>query len=200
MAETSEREQLPALAALSTVFESFGRGVVCLDLELRILYVSPALRLRLGDGAAPSFDACPAAALFGDETFAPGAGLRSALERGEPWENAVVALRAGGAFLPARIAAAPVPAGVLAAGRESVAFVVIVEPAGALVSGNAPVVAPPAALDAPHLTIRSAERESERQFLSAVLAQHQWRRERAARALGISRTTLWRRMREAGLI
>jgi DNA-binding NtrC family response regulator len=33
-----------------------------------------------------------------------------------------------------------------------------------------------------------------------ALEAHHWRREPAARALGMSRTTLWRRMREAGLI
>jgi transcriptional regulator with GAF, ATPase, and Fis domain len=36
--------------------------------------------------------------------------------------------------------------------------------------------------------------------LRQVLETHRWRREAAARALGLSRTTLWRRMREAGLI
>jgi len=35
--------------------------------------------------------------------------------------------------------------------------------------------------------------------LRAVLDQHHWRRSAAARALGVSRTTLWRMMREAGL-
>ena len=35
--------------------------------------------------------------------------------------------------------------------------------------------------------------------LRSVLAAHHWRRNDAARALGISRSTLWRKMREAGL-
>lgn len=32
-----------------------------------------------------------------------------------------------------------------------------------------------------------------------ALEQHRWNREAAARALGVSRTTLWRKMRELGL-
>ncbi|HEX6861343.1 MAG TPA: sigma 54-interacting transcriptional regulator [Thermoanaerobaculia bacterium] len=39
----------------------------------------------------------------------------------------------------------------------------------------------------------------ERDQLRAVLETHRWRREETARALGVSRTTLWRRMRELGL-
>jgi transcriptional regulator of acetoin/glycerol metabolism len=35
--------------------------------------------------------------------------------------------------------------------------------------------------------------------LRQALAAHRWRRDETARALGISRATLWRRMRECGL-
>ena len=35
--------------------------------------------------------------------------------------------------------------------------------------------------------------------LRAILEEHRWRRSEAARALGVSRTTLWRMMREAGI-
>jgi DNA-binding NtrC family response regulator len=38
------------------------------------------------------------------------------------------------------------------------------------------------------------------EHLRQVLESHRWNRASAAKALGISRTTLWRRLREAGLI
>jgi DNA-binding NtrC family response regulator len=62
--------------------------------------------------------------------------------------------------------------------------------------------------DLPELAGRSAARTMssarERRATAAdplrqVLDAHQWRRSEAARALGISRSTLWRKMREAGL-
>jgi transcriptional regulator of acetoin/glycerol metabolism len=37
---------------------------------------------------------------------------------------------------------------------------------------------------------------AEAERLRAALEAHHWRRDRAARALGISRSTLWRRLRE----
>jgi DNA-binding NtrC family response regulator len=43
------------------------------------------------------------------------------------------------------------------------------------------------------------EHDPEVEELRRLLDAHHWNRGSAARALGISRTTLWRRMREAGL-
>ncbi len=46
---------------------------------------------------------------------------------------------------------------------------------------------------------RSAPQLAAAETLKQALAAHRWRRVETARALGISRATLWRRMREAGL-
>ena len=42
--------------------------------------------------------------------------------------------------------------------------------------------------------------DSEYKRIRATLDQHQWHRAEAAKALGMSRTTLWRKMREFGLL
>jgi DNA-binding NtrC family response regulator len=57
--------------------------------------------------------------------------------------------------------------------------------------------APPPPSDVPRLPRATAE---EIEQLRQILEEHRWNRGAAAKALGISRTTLWRRLREAGLI
>jgi len=60
------------------------------------------------------------------------------------------------------------------------------------------VVDPKAPLLAPAPPSESAE-DPEAMRIRRVLEEHRWSRARAARALGMSRTTLWRKMRELGL-
>ncbi|MGB5176693.1 MAG: helix-turn-helix domain-containing protein, partial [Thermoanaerobaculia bacterium] len=42
--------------------------------------------------------------------------------------------------------------------------------------------------------------DPEHERIRSALEAHQWRRTEAAEALGMSRTTLWRKMREHGLL
>jgi DNA-binding NtrC family response regulator len=58
----------------------------------------------------------------------------------------------------------------------------------------------PTARHADALGAEPPERERERTRLRSVLDAHRWNREETAAALGISRTTLWRRMRELDLL
>ncbi len=59
----------------------------------------------------------------------------------------------------------------------------------------------PAARDAPSASAPlPSPPGSERERLVQALDAHQWRRDATARALGMSRTTLWRKMRELGLL
>ena len=51
--------------------------------------------------------------------------------------------------------------------------------------------------DAAYCLIASAPNGKDE--IREALEQNRWRRKAAARALGISRTTLWRKMRDAGL-
>jgi len=68
-----------------------------------------------------------------------------------------------------------------------------------------PVIQPedlPVEITGPQVVPYAAEEPvlSESQRLRAALETHRWRREETAQALGISRATLWRRMRELGLL
>jgi transcriptional regulator with PAS, ATPase and Fis domain len=62
-------------------------------------------------------------------------------------------------------------------------------------------LSPPVAGDPSMARAASATADSpEAAELRQVLADHKWKRGKAARDLGISRSTLWRRMRQAGLV
>ena len=58
----------------------------------------------------------------------------------------------------------------------------------------------PAPESSPGAAAPSAETDPEAESIRAALEAHQWRRTEAAEALGMSRTTLWRKMREHGLL
>lgn len=86
--QSYEREPgSPAMIAVSAVFESFGRVLVCLDREFRIVHASAGLDAMIGREAREALAGRPVTDLLGDELFAPGAPLRDALERNERREG-----------------------------------------------------------------------------------------------------------------
>ena len=76
-----------ALVAVSAVMESFGRVLICLDHDFRIIHTSSILADLIGADAAQSLTGRPVAELLGTELFAADGALRDALERGERREG-----------------------------------------------------------------------------------------------------------------
>lgn len=160
---------------VSAAFGALGRAFLCLDGELRVLHSSFVLDELLGPGAASQAQGCLAEELLGADLFGPGAPLRQALLAGERREGVRAVLR-GHAESPSRlvsVTAAPIHPPEEAC-DSSAAFMVV-------------------------LGLAEEDHWSETQRLQAALEEHRWRRSETARALGVSRTTLWRMMREAGI-
>lgn len=64
-------------------------------------------------------------------------------------------------------------------------------------------LAPPQGIAArvgPSVTLREARRRFEREYIAAVLEQHDWRMSDAARTLGIERANLYRKTRQLGIV
>lgn len=76
-----------ALTAVSAVLESFGRVLICLDRDFRIIHTSSLLDEIIGADAAQSLEGRPVAELLGQELFAADGALRDALGRGERREG-----------------------------------------------------------------------------------------------------------------
>jgi DNA-binding NtrC family response regulator len=53
---------------------------------------------------------------------------------------------------------------------------------------------------APHVSLREARRQFEREYIASVLERHRWRMSEAARTLGIERANLYRKTRQLGII
>ena len=52
---------------------------------------------------------------------------------------------------------------------------------------------------APHVSLREARRQFEREYIASVLERHRWRMSDAARTLGIERANLYRKTRQLGI-
>jgi hypothetical protein len=186
------------LTGVSTVFESLGRGLVCLGPDFRIVHASEGLDRIAGEGAVQAILGKPVEEVFGPELFGPQGAMRRALQAGERREGWSATLDTGrGSPRRISLSVAPIrhhPSGIC---DPRVAHVIMLLPAEESI-GN-PSGEPTVSTG---LFARSAAMHPplpERERLRTALEAHRWRREETARALGVSRTTLWRRMRELGL-
>jgi transcriptional regulator with PAS, ATPase and Fis domain len=122
-----QEDRSPALIAVSAVFESFGRALVCLDSSFRIVHASAHLRRLLGDGIVDGMLGQTVDVLLGEELFAPGGALRHVLEHGERREGWRATLRLpDGSSHVFSISAAPLVHDRFGICDPSVAYVIII--------------------------------------------------------------------------
>jgi hypothetical protein len=165
-------------AAIGEVFRSLGDVFLCLDDGFRVVHASSVLDDLLGRGASAGAVGRPVEDVLGAALFGAGAPLRQALAAGDGRSSARAELPGPGGAGPRRVAVTAAP--ILPAKGSwdpRVSYVAVLRPTGE----TEPQAGGPA------------------QRLTEILEKHRWRRVDAARALGVSRTTLWRMMREAGL-
>jgi transcriptional regulator with GAF, ATPase, and Fis domain len=118
------------LEGMNAVFVSLGRALICLDQECRVVHPPKGLDSLLGSPVAERLLGIPAAELLGEDLFAPGAGLRRALEAGERREGWGATLRVPPQ--PPRlvsITAAPLRHDLAAVCDPLVAYLVVIRPA-----------------------------------------------------------------------
>jgi PAS domain-containing protein len=161
-----------ALSALSSAFGSLGRIIVCLDRDFRIVYASEALQDLIGGAASGWTPGIPIGELLDADLFAEGGTIREALVAGERREGWRAFLR--GHDGPRLISLSAAPLRGTTPFQGTVAYLVVLRPAD------------PAAGEADQIR--------------AALESARWRRDVAAASLHMSRTTLWRKMREYGLL
>lgn len=207
MLPPTDEHRRAARSAVSVAFGSLGRVCLALDDRLHILDVAGALDGLLGPGAAAAWIGHPVEALLGPELIGPAGPLRQALVAGERLEG-------WSAWLPvapsgtrrcsgsaARLLREPgdgCPPGaayvvVLGAADEATVDGGARRPPGAGGSAKAAAPAPQA------VPSRPRGEPPPREALASALESNRWRMAQTATSLGISRTTLWRWMREAGL-
>ncbi|MGE5233927.1 MAG: sigma-54 interaction domain-containing protein [Acidobacteriota bacterium] len=128
---TSVTDATPLLMqGMSVVFESLGRGLLCLDDELRVVHTSQRFDELIGEEAAQVAVGRPAADLFGADLFGPQGELRRALEAGERREGWGATVRDGsGHAHVVSITVAPLLRDKLPDCDRRVSYVVVVRPA-----------------------------------------------------------------------
>ncbi|HEX2832872.1 MAG TPA: sigma 54-interacting transcriptional regulator [Thermoanaerobaculia bacterium] len=95
------------VAAVSNVFASLGRYLLCLDENFRVIHADAAIRELLGGETLGPLEGRPVAELLGRELFGTDAPLREALLAGERREGWRALLQTNHGIRPLSITAAP---------------------------------------------------------------------------------------------
>ncbi|HSP34378.1 MAG TPA: sigma 54-interacting transcriptional regulator [Thermoanaerobaculia bacterium] len=131
-----------AMTAVSAVFNSVGRGLICLDAEFNVVHAS-AIVERAAASPAAAMIGHPVGDLLGEELFGPNGTLRELVERGEMREGWRAAMRTGdGSARIVSITAAPFTADDLGICDRRVKFIIVLRPTeeDPLSGTNAPTV------------------------------------------------------------
>ncbi|MBI2213699.1 MAG: sigma 54-interacting transcriptional regulator [Acidobacteria bacterium] len=123
-----EAEYAP-LIAVSAVFSSLSRGIVCLDHAFRVLHVSDRIETLLGAEQASSVVGRPVEELLGRDMFGPDGAMRVALAAGEKREGYRAFIETRDGARPLSISAAPFVPDVHGICDRRVAYIVVVRPA-----------------------------------------------------------------------
>jgi PAS domain S-box-containing protein len=181
---------------LDLVLGSLGRYYLIGDEDLRVMSASSDLPDLLGI-PADELEGLPLEQLLGEELFGRDSEFITSVLAGRRRERWQVLLRnAEGKAFPASVTVGPLDEGGHCGGFRAALF--------ALIRLMAPLEGPegedqprPVEID-PAVTL-SADELAEAERIREALARAHYSRSEAAALLGISRTTLWRRMREFGL-
>jgi transcriptional regulator with PAS, ATPase and Fis domain len=117
------------LEGVSTVFESLGRALICLNSDFRIVRASPGLNHLMGEGAVESVTGKHVSEVLGSDLFGPDGSMRKALQAGERREGWGASIQVGD--LPPRlvsITGAPIIHDDSAVCDPRVSYVVVMRP------------------------------------------------------------------------
>jgi transcriptional regulator with PAS, ATPase and Fis domain len=122
-------EDVGAIEAVSAMFGSLGRVLLCLDDGFRLLYASSGLANEIGSMAAERVVGKPLSELLGEELFGEHGSLRQALLAGERREGWRAFLRGGSGLRLMSISAAPYIYNSMIGGCEGIRYIVVLRPA-----------------------------------------------------------------------
>ena len=118
-----------ALIAVSAVFRSIGRILLCLDSEFRVVHSSALLERFVGPETARTIVGKPVADLLGDELFSASGRLRQALEKGESREGWRASMKTDHGSVLMSVTVAPFVTDEAGVCDPRVRYIVVIRPA-----------------------------------------------------------------------